>query len=234
VQGLSTDIQKKLLLSIGSHRDIRLLTPVEVGEAVQTSVNAGTTMQEVAEFLHLEGTSVLTKFVRLLRLSPDVRHLVDWGRSDATIGFTAASEVARLDDPADQLQLCQAGLRNRLGSSEMKQILQLHKRSGQSISDCIEEILKLRPRTAQIHVLIGGITEPALSARLAAVSQAERDKWLHQAVTKSFPALARYGGRLGPNRFTITGDKAVSAELTKDGKDFEAVINHALAETVSQ
>jgi hypothetical protein len=222
-----------MLLSIGSHRDTRLLTPVEVGEAVQTAVDAGTTLQEVAEFLHLEGTSVLTKFVRLLRLTPAVRHLVDWGRSDATIGFTAASEVARLEDPADQLQLCQAGLQNRLGSSEMKQILQLHKRSGQSLSDCIEEILKLRPRTDQIHVIIGGITEPALRERFAASSQAERDKWLHQAVKKAFPALARFGGRLGLDRFTITGDKAVSAELTKDGKDFEVIINQALAEILS-
>ena len=109
MKGIPTDLQRKLLLSIGSHRDTRPLTPVEVGEAVRTSADAGTTLLEIAEFLHLEGTSVLAKFVRLLRLSPAVRHLVDWGRSDATIGFTAASEVARLDDPDDQLHYARPG-----------------------------------------------------------------------------------------------------------------------------
>ena len=114
----------------------------------------------------------------------------------------------------------------------MKQILQLHNRSGRPLADCIEEILKLRPKTDLIHVLIGGVTEAAPRGRLAACSQAERDEWLRRAVANAYPALARFGGRLGPDRFTITGDKAVSAELTKDGKDFEAVINHSLAETV--
>jgi hypothetical protein len=34
--------------------------------------------------------------------------MIDWGRFDSTIGLTAASEVARLDDHDGQMQLCQA------------------------------------------------------------------------------------------------------------------------------
>jgi hypothetical protein len=233
VRGISTDIQKKLLLSVGSHKAIRLLSPVEVAEAVQASLDAGSTLQQVAEFLHLEGTSVLTKFVRLLRLSPDVRHLVDWGKSESTIGFTAASEVARLDNPDEQMQLCQAGLQHQLGSAEMKQILQLHQRSGRSIEDCVAEILRLRPHVQRIHVFLGEVTSPELRQRLAAISQADRDTAMRSAVISAFPGLARFGCRLGSERFTITGDDGVSTELAQGGKDFEAAINKALAEAVS-
>ncbi len=232
--GVPPDLQQRLLLSVGSHRDTRPLTPVEVGEAVQTAIAAGTSLQEVAEFLHLEDTSVLTKFVRLMRLSPSVRHLVDWGRSDSTIGFTAASEVARLADLDAQLELCQAGLKHRLGSAEMKQILQLHNRSRRPLSECIEEILRLRPKVEQLHVLIGVVTEPKVRDHLTRCPQAERDKLLHSAVKTAYPVIGRFGGRLGTDRFTVTGDKAVSAELTKEGRDFEAKINTALAGLLSQ
>jgi hypothetical protein len=233
VRGISTDIQKKLLLSVGSHRGTRPLTPVEVAQAVQTSLDAGSTLQEIAEFLHLEGTSVLTKFVRLLRLSPDVRHLVDWGKSDSTIGFTAASEIARLNKPDEQMQLCQAGLQQQLGSAEMKQILQLHRRSRQSIEECVAEILRLRPRVQRIHVFIGAVTSPEVRERLAAISQADRDAAMRTAVKSAFPQLGKFGSRLGTERFTVTGDDGVSAELAQGGKDVEAAINGALAEAFS-
>jgi hypothetical protein len=233
VRGISTDIQKKLLLSVGSHKASRPLSPAEVAEAVQASLDAGSTLQEIAEFLHLEDTSVLTKFVRLLRLSPEVRHLVDWGKSESTIGFTAASEVARLDKPVEQMQLCQAGLQQQLGSSEMKQILQLHRRSGQSIEDCVAEILRLRPRVQRVHVFLGAVTSPELRKRLSAISQADRDTAMRSAVKSAFPRLTRFGCRLGSERFTVTGDDGVSTELAQGGKDFEAAINDALAEAVS-
>lgn len=233
MRGISTDIQKKLLLSVGSHRAARPLTPVEVAQAVQASLDAGSTLQEIAEFLHLESTSELTKFVRLLRLSTDVRHLVDWGRPKSAIGFTVASEVARLDAPDEQMQLCKAALEHGIGRSEMQQLLQLHQRSGRSIEDCVAEILRLRPRVQRIHVLIGAVTSPDVCQRLAAISQADRDVVMRSAVKKAFPKLGKFGCRLGTDRFTVTGDDGVSTELAQGGKDFEAAINDSLAEALS-
>jgi hypothetical protein len=233
VRGLSTDVQKKLLLSVGSHQATRPLSPVEVAQAVQASLDAGSTLQEIAEFLHLETTSELTKFVRLLRLSPEVRHLVDWGRPKSAIGFTVASEIARLDDPDEQMQLSQAALEHQIGRSEMQQIMQLHKRSGKSLGECVAEIMQLRPRVQRIHVFLGAVTSANVSQRLSKMSQAERDRALQSAVTRAFPRMKRFGARLGPERFTITGDDGVSAELVQEGKDFEAAINDALAKAVS-
>jgi hypothetical protein len=115
----------------------------------------------------------------------------------------------------------------------MKQILQLHQRSGRPLADCIAEILKLRPRVETIHVLLGAVTAPDVRKRLASLSQAERDTALRSAMKSAYPRLGKFGCRLGPGRFTITGDEEVSAELNQGGKDFEAAINGALAETVA-
>jgi len=216
---------------VGSHQSTRPLSPVEVAEAVQTAVDAGSSLRELAEFLHLEGTSVLTKFVRLLNLSPAVRHMVDWGKSDSTIGFTAASEVARLDDHDEQIQLCRAILQHRLGSTEMKQVLQLHNRFGKSLDDSIAEILKLRPNVERIHVYIGAVDSPELRKLLAGLTQAERDTALRDAIRRGYPALRKFGCRQGAERFTITGDEGVAAGL--GGTEFETAINNALAEIVT-
>jgi hypothetical protein len=200
---------------------------------VQLSLDAGSTLQEIAKFLHLESTSELTKFVRLLRLSPAVRHLVDWGRPKSAIGFTVGSEVARLDDPEEQMQLCQAALEQQIGRSEMQQVLQLHQRSGRPVGECVAEILQLRPRVQRIHVFLGAVTSADIRQRLAKLSQAERDTALRSAVQRAFPGMDRFGCKLGSERFTITGDEEVSAKLTQGGKEFEAAINGALAESVA-
>lgn len=233
MRGLSADSQKKLLLSIGSHRVNRPLSPVEVGEAVQASLNAGSSLHEVAEALHLEDTSVLTKFVRLLQLTPEVRHLVDWGRSDSTIGFTAASEVARIQDPQDQVRLCHACLEHQLGSAEMKQVVQLRKRSRKLIEECVKEVLRLRPRIQRVHVFLGAVTSPALRGCLATLTQAQRDGLLQGAIRRRFGEMGEFGCRLGTDGFTITGGEKVAADLSQGGTDFEATINNDLAETVS-
>lgn len=233
MRGVSAETQKKLLLSVGSHKTNRPLSPVEVAEAVQDFLDAGSTLRQIAEFLHLEDSSVLTKFVRLLRLSPEVRHLVDWGMSESTIGFTVASEVARLGKPEEQMELCQASLENQLGSAEMKQVLQLHRRSGRPIEDCLTEVLRLRPIVQRIHVFLGEVTSREVRERLAALSQIDRDRAMRSAVKSAFPGLTGCGCRLGPTRFTITGDDRVAKEVTRRSGDFEAAINKALTEAVS-
>jgi hypothetical protein len=233
VRGLPPEVQKKLLLSVGSHRAARPLSPVEVGEAIQASLDAGSSLQEIAGTLLLEDTSVLTKFIRLLRLAPEVQHLVDWGRSDSTVGFTVASEIARLPDPLEQIQLCEVGLRHQLGSAEMKQVMQLRRRSKKPIEACVKEILRLRPRIQRIHVFLGAITSPEICAGLAKLSQMQRNDMLRSLVKVKFPPLANFGCRLGPNGFTVTGGEDVATVLSQGGKDFEATINEALAETVA-
>jgi ParB-like chromosome segregation protein Spo0J len=231
VQGLSPNIHKQLLLTVGSHRAQRPLSPVEVGEAIQASLTAGSSLEEIAEALHLEGPSVLNDFLRLLRLTPEVRHVVDWGRATtSTIGFKAGAKLAQLSEADEQRRVCRAALQHRLSKAEIEQVVQLRKRSKKSIDDCIAEVLRMRPQVQQMNVFIGAVAAPKVRERLAALDQAQRDGVLRAVIQRVFPALKQVSCRLGVDGFTIAGGDDVSAALTQDGKDFEALINEALAE----
>jgi hypothetical protein len=87
--------------------------------------------------------------------------------------------------------------------------------------------------TLSSAVELGAINSPDVQQRLATLSQADRDVALRSAVSSAFPRLGKFGCRLGSERFTVTGDEGVSAELTQGGKDFETAINDVLAEAVS-
>ncbi len=139
--GLSPEQTKRLLLSVGSHRGTRPFSPVEVAETLKISIDAGSKLSELASALHLDGTSMVTRFLRLLDLSPQVRDWVDWGESGSTIGFTAASELSRLSDSGEQNQLGRAALENQLKSSEVREVVQIRRRSKRPLAACGEKRL---------------------------------------------------------------------------------------------
>ena len=138
-----------------------------------------------------------------------------------------------MTDPHEQVQLCHAALENQLGSAELKQVLQLRRRSQQPIEACVRDVLRLRPQIQRIHVFLGAITSKQLVTRLSCLSQAQRDEIVRTAVRDHFPRLCKFGCRLGTEGFAITGGDEVHDALTKERKGFEAVINGALSEAVS-
>lgn len=224
---LTPDERKGLLLSVGTHRAKRPLTPVEVGELLGRAVRAGDTMADCAEAVHLDGTSQVGRFVALLKLPSEVRHLVDWGKSDETLAFTAAYEVARLSEPHDQIRAAQAVLSHGLSTGEVRQVVQARKRSGKDIDACIASILGMRPTVDVHHVFLGKILDADLKRRLERLTQAERDALLKAALAKDFSAM-KVGGRLGADRFTLVGG-AELGEAVKQKDELEARLNNVLA-----
>jgi hypothetical protein len=223
---LSPEERKGLLLSVGTHRAARALTPVEVGELLGRAIRAGDTMAECAEAVHLDGTSQVGRFVALLKLPPEVRHLVDWGKSDETLAFTAAFEIARLASADDQVRTAQAVLSHGLSTGEVRQVVQARKRSGTDIEQCITSIIGMRPTVDVHHVFLGKITDGALTTRLSALSQAERDGLMKATLAETFADL-KAGGRLGVDRFTLVGGAALG-EAVKKKDELERRINDAL------
>ena len=228
MKGLSPEQQKQLILSIGVHQSTRPLTPVEVGSLLKTAVLAGNTPRQLAEFVHLEGATMISRFMRLLELPNEVHHLVDWGTSQSTIGFTAASELARLKATSDQNALITAALENKLSNAEIKQIVQARTRSHRDIQQCITEILGMRPNIQRIHVFIGSVTGETIRQKLSALTQRERDEILSRVLHEIYPDLDKFAARLGIQRFTITGGEAVAATLKSGKLDFEGAINKRL------
>lgn len=218
LQGLTPETHRGLLLSVGQRGGTRPLSPVEVGSGLKAALSAGTPAAELAAILHLDGSSMITRFVRLLELPAEVLHLVDWGQTDVTISFTAASEISRLKAHDDQVNLSRRALEAKLTTGEVKAVVQLRKRSRKALEECISEIMSLRTETVVRHVFLGGVTGEDLIAQLTARSQIERDKLLSDALTDLVPG-ANISGRLGADRFTLSAEDEDTARQLKALQD---------------
>lgn len=225
----SPELLKKLILSVGTHKGERPLSPVEVAQGLSALRRSGRTPKDIAGMLHLSGPTMLGRFDRLLSLAPGIRHIVSWGGTPSSITFAAACEIARLGQP-DQEKLADAILTHSMGKGEVIQIIQRHQRSGKPITSCIEEICQLRPQVVRKYVFIGKLISEALRERSATLSQANRDLWLSTAAANVLPHDVRWGGRLGTERFTLVGDESLSRAVRSLMPDFETAINGALSQ----
>jgi hypothetical protein len=217
-----------MLLSVGPRGGTRPLSPVEVGSLFKKAEDAGASLQELAEGVHLDGTSMVSRFLRLLELDPQIQHVIDWGESGSTIAFSAASELSRLD-VEEQAPACTAVLENQLTSGEVKQLVQLRLRSKRPLEECITSVIRMRPLVERRHLLIGAVVAEEVRARLATVAQVDRDILLRGVLSETLAPLSDYSGRLGAERFTISGSEAVAARLTSGPTDFESMVTQALA-----
>ena len=124
IYGISqTDLQS-LILSVGTHRGRRLLSPMEVATLLRQAVEAGTSQQALSETLKISEVQV-SRFIRLFDLEPKLRDLADWGRGNAaTIPFSSLLEITRLA-PSHQLEVAESALAHKLTKSEFRQISQI-------------------------------------------------------------------------------------------------------------
>lgn len=232
MRGLSPEELKALILSVGTHATKRRYSPIEVAEKFEKAIEHGLSQDKVAKAMGLRGTTMVSRFIRLLQLNPAVQHIVDWGQSGATISFTSAWRLTQLS-PHDQALACDVILRHQLTSPEVEQLVQLRKRSGRPVRECIKEVLRMRPTVEKRHVFIGAVTSVAARAGLPKISQANRDAILGDVLHTAFTAFHPLGARLGTDRFTIVSDEKQAALLLQQTTDFEAAVNSALEKRFS-
>lgn len=227
MRGLSAEELQSLIMSVGARGAKRRYTPVEVGRRFKKAVDSGASLQECADAVQLKGSSMVSRFMRLLKLNPNIQHVVDWGQSDATISFSSAWKLTQFNSK-DQTQACNAILEHQLSSPEVVQLIQLRVRSGKPITECVKGVLRMRPQIERRHVFIGAITSERLRDRLSAMLQQDRDELLTRAVRKRYAALRDFACRLGASRFTIVGGDEVANVLKGNAADFETAINAEL------
>jgi len=233
MRGLSPEVQRDLILSVGTHRASRRLSPVEVAEAIETSLASGSTVQELAIELRLDPT-MIPRFRRLLKLPAEIKHLVDWGQGQSRLSFETALQIARLTSTKEQQEVAEAALKHGLGKVETIQIVQIRERSGRSITECIGDVLRMRPQIERRHLLIGAITSEKVRIALGQMTQQERDQLLKSAIISHSPELPPWEGRLGVERFTLLGSDAFGAAAQRLPGGFEEAVNAYLDEEVSQ
>jgi len=227
--GITPDQYKKLLLSVGSHRGARPLSPIEVAQAIRSTKRAGATSDEIASAMHLEGATMIRRFLRLLDLPEDVQLIVDWGRTGATIAFTGAAELARLPSKNEQSIAGRAALEYQFSTSELKSLVQLRLRSGRPISECIKEVVGLRPQITVRHVFIGAVKGEKLKELLRELPQVDRDRLILNSAAQLWPDAREAAFRLGADRFTISLNDDIAGAVFEDIETLEQRLSDQLA-----
>lgn len=225
--GISQQEMKPLLLSVGTHRSKRRLSPMEVAQLIKKAKDSGVSIKQCAEAL-LIGTTQVSRFLDLLNLTPEIQHLADWGRRNkSTVSFSTLSQVAKLPVD-DQVNLANKILSHNLTFDEVVQLVQIHKRSGKSVDDCIKSVLDLRPVVVKRYLYIGTILSKDLDVYLSSISQIQRDELLKQALDSLFNSTNIVSGRLSKNNFTLVSSYSILDLLSMDADELELKINQLI------
>ena len=225
--GLSQTELQSLILSVGTHRGRRRLSPMEVAALLRQAMEAGTSRQALSDTLKISEVQV-SRFIRLFDLEPELRDLADWGRGNgATLPFSSLLEIARL--PAvQQIEVATNALAHRLTKAEFRQISQISQRSEQDISDCIANVIERRPQVQTQFVLIGSIQRGELQEHLETQLQDTRDCLLKEVLGKLGQSSQAIRGRLGSKTFTILAGQDIVGLLDLDPDGIEVFVNEHL------
>ena len=230
MKGLLSHEISQLILSVGTHKSKRPLSPIEVALYLQKALEAGEKRTDIAERLYLEDSSIIGRFIRLLSLPTQVQHIVGWGSDPATVSFSAASGIARLNSEVEQTTLAKAALENQFNKSEIIQVVQIRQRSGNSIENCIKAVLDQRPIIERRHVIIGKLTSENLKDQVKCLSQLERNNLLDSALKRNSSDLTHLGSKLGDEYFVLVGDEHFHAAIMEFPQGFENSITEYLIE----
>lgn len=202
MRGLTPEESAQLVMSIGTQRQTRPLSPAETARLISRARAAGETAASIAAAAGLTGTTMIGRLSKMETLDPTVAAMVDWGDSGATLSFSSAVDLARIS-PGDQLRVAMAALESRMTRFEVKEVVQLIERSGQDAMTCVEEVVQSRPRLDTINVTLGEIVDAKVVDRLSILPQSERDEMLKKSLLSVDPIFETSQVRLGSDHFVI-------------------------------
>ena len=212
----------------GGHKKGRLLSPIEVASLIQQA-RKGASSEDCAKAIGLSESTV-GRFLQLLDLPEDLRHLVTWGSPKDALGFSVALGLTRFRGE-EQRSVARSILSDGLTSKEVQQVAQLHKRSKKALGECIKEVLGMRPVVEKRYVFIGTVADPDIVAKLASLTQVNRDAILQDSIDAL--GFAGASGRLGKKLFTLVGDDLFNGEMRKIGaENLEAKIRSQIQRNI--
>lgn len=206
----------RMSVGYGRQRRGRYYSPVEVGEWVQQERRRGASLADCAATLNLDGVGHIGRFPRLLNLPEDIRHLVDWGTPHGAIGFSAAVELAKLRSENEQREVANAVLKHGLTSREIRQIAQLRGRSDRSVTEAIDDGLRMRDKVVRHYVFLGSVSA-GIGDYITNREQGQRDALLRRSIEKV--GLKGATGKLGTQIFTLAGGDDFAQSMQEIGSD---------------
>ena len=229
---LTPNEMRDLLLSVGTHRAERRLSPLEVTMLIQRMLDSGISRKECASSLGISVTQVST-FLALLSLDPQLQHLADWnGSRNASVPFSTLSEIAKLPSSVHR-QVVDAVLRYEFRWKEVVQLVQISMRSREPISSCVRQILALRERVETQHLFVGRISSHTCIHLLRDVSQETRDQYLREAVAQLVGSNYAARSRLGLETFTVLSSHDLPRMCQLSPDEFEQRVNGILEESIT-
>ena len=228
MQGLTTTEHRDLILSVGTHRRNRRLSPLEVAELIQKAIEHGTSRVTLSSEIGV-GTSQIGTFLKLLALAPEVRHLAGWGSaSPASIPFSSLAELRRLS-VSEQVQAVKAILSEQLAWKEVVEVVQIANRSGKDVTKCVVDVVRRRPQSEKRHVFMGKIDQRTKCC-LGELNQRERDLLFHNVLAAIVGPGGDFETRLGVEIFTVVTIEPILSSNGMDPDQFERVVNTRIQE----
>ena len=221
----------KLIMSVGTHRKDRPYTPLEVAERIDRELAHGNPPGEVARALHLT-VSMISRFRKLLSLSSNVQHLIDWEKTNGSISMTLGFEIARLESSRDQNQLAQVALTHKLTKAEIQHVVSMKSRQGISIADGTELALKTRPEVVDLYAFFGVVHNDTVRRSLSSLSQQERDFIFQKCLSEILGEHFKHGGRLGITQYSLVGNSDLADAIHSLAIEIEDTINTSLGQTL--
>lgn len=225
--GLDPETFTRLILSVGTRRGLRPLSPIEVFEAFQTMVKNGADQASCAAAVHLEGPDMVGRFLRLRELAPELHHLVTWGETPGKISFSSAQQLSRLPSTS-QIEIADRVISSHLNSKELAQVNQLVARTKQAPLKCVDDVIRMRPSLEVRSVVVGAISDPDIQRFLRGITQSERDRKLETILHSLLGPEISFSASLSPERFTISGDHVFHRAFQHLGDSFETKISERL------
>ncbi len=201
IKGLTQLELRDLILSVGTGRSTRMLSPVEVA---QYCAKAEVSREELADVLLLSKDQ-LVFFEKLLKLSSEYHPLVDWGNTRHTsLGFTSAAVIGgRIKDPKDQGVLVKAAMENKMTKADVIHVTQMRNKLGKSMVESIKSVLALKPVEKKVFIVMGAILPNDLQRELGKITQYQRNTLLEASARELVGISDDFGARLGTNNFTL-------------------------------
>jgi hypothetical protein len=162
LDSLSSDERRDIVLSIGTHKKNRRLSPIQIAQLVHRLYQTqGISLDRIAMDLDLKDSSILRRFISLLSLPSELQPLIIWGASPGYLSFSVASEISRAKENDKINILSKDALENQRSKEEVRAIIQCNRRGGGSINQCIEKIEAARCKIIQHYVFLGQLSSTA-------------------------------------------------------------------------
>jgi hypothetical protein len=226
VKGLTPKELSDLILSVGTGRGNRRLSPVEVAHYCK---KARIGKEELTKELLLSQDQ-LRFFEDLLELPVEYQPLVDWGKtSHDSLGFTSAAIIAaRIKDPKEQGVLIRAAMEYQLSKSDVIHIAQMHHKPGNSMEESIKKVIELRPIEEKVFIVMGAIQSNELQQKLIGLTQYQRNSILEKTVRGLLNFNENFGARLGIQNFSLILSEDQNKILSTFGNVEEKISNSLL------